>query len=113
MSMVKQTRYVFDLSTIESIRLVCNYRDADTEQSCDGEAVYPLGKRKGWEWVCPKCGEAWKTEFTSNMPPEIRIVSQPEAASLNLLDSVEILQDSACAPFSICFEIDGESDENA
>ena len=113
MGMVKQTRYVFDLSTIESIRLVCNYRDADTEKPCDGEAVYPLGKRKGWVWRCPKCGEAWKTDFASNMPPEMRIAPQPEAASLGILDCIEALHGEGCAPFSIRFEIDGESDENA
>ena len=111
MSMVKQTRHVFEVGDILTVRLVCNYRDKDTERPCDGEAIYPFGDRKGWVWVCPKCGGPWKTDFASNMPPEMRIVSQPEAASLGLLDSIETLLGVACASFNIRFEIDGEPDE--
>ena len=108
---VKQTRHIFEVKDILGVRLSCNYRNAETEEPCDGEAIYPFGDRKGWTWRCPTCGEDWKTEFPSNMPVDMRIVSPQEAATLHLLDSLETLMGPGCAKATIRFEIDGKEEK--
>ena len=111
MTVVKQTRHIFDTCDVLQLRLVCGYRD-EAERRCDGEVLYQFGARKNQrDWRCPKCGESWRQEFPPNMPPEMRRVSPQEAASFALLDALETLAEPACGPFKIRFEISGDSEE--
>ena len=114
MTVVKQTRHIFDTCDVLQLRLVCGYRD-ETERRCDGEVLYQFGARKiqrdQRDWRCPKCGESWRQEFPSNMPPEMREVSPQETASLALLNALETLVGPASGPFKIRFEISGDDED--
>ena len=112
MTVVKQTRHIFDTCDVLQLRLVCGYRD-EAERRCDGEVLYQFGARKNKrdqrDWRCPKCGESWRQEFSPNMPPEMREVPVQEAAGFALLDALEKLVGPGCGRFTIRFEIDADS----
>ena len=110
MTVVKQTRHIFDTCDVLQLRLVCGYRD-EAERRCDGEVLYQFGARKNKrDWRCPKCGESWQTEFAEGMPIEMRQVPVQETAGFALLDALEKLVGPGCGRFTIRFEIDGDDD---
>ena len=104
MTVVKQTRHLFDTCDILQLRLVCGLRDKKTDQPCDGEVLYQFGVHMlPLNWRCPKCGESWQQQFPSTQ----------EAASRKLLEVLEILTEKDSSPFKIRFEVDGDSEETS
>ena len=106
MSMVKQTRIIFDPSDILQMRLRCGH--------CDGDASYPFNKRTlSVPNACPHCHEEWWENA-----PGVRL-TDAEAHALNLVQAVHYFLNPRNAdeldglPFGIHLEIDGETDENA
>ena len=87
--MVKETRHIFDLSDIESIRLQCTH--------CKREVIQSIGSAEVPK-VCPMCQEEWEC----NLPGDAR------GHRYHLLRYMkEILKDKS-PPMTIRFEIDGE-----
>ena len=114
MSMVKQTRRFFDPTDVLQVRLVCCL-ELDGKP-CEGEVLMQFGQRAhDPTFVCPRCGESWKTDHPSSMQAVDRLANTPETErmSLALLESVEFLSSARGKRFTIRFEIDGESEENA
>ena len=112
MTLVKETRYIFDTCDVLQLRLVCGYRD-EAERRCGGEVLYQFGARKFQrdqrDWRCPKCGESWRTEFAETMPLGMRQVPAQEASGFALLDALETLVGPGCGRFTIRFEIEADS----
>lgn len=106
--MVKQTRLLVDSRDVLQLRIVCRYVDEQQEQ-CTGEVLYQFGPHKvDRSWRCPKCGSPWQKEFASNEPVGMRQVSEQEAASFALINALETLTGSGCAPFGVQLEFDAE-----
>ena len=109
MTVVKETRHIFDTYDILQLRLVCGYLN-DDGKPCGGEMLYQFGSRKkDIDWHCPRCGEEWITHFGPHVPAGERIVSDQEKARLKLLSALQTLSAATRTPFTIRFEIGDES----
>ena len=105
MTVVKETRHIFDTCDILQLRLVCGFLD-EKGNPCGGEMLYQFGRRSiDINWHCPRCGEEWKTQFGAHVPVQDRRVSSEENARTALLDALQTLSCAARTPFSIRFEI--------
>ena len=109
MTVVKETRQIFDTYDILQLRLVCGFLN-DKGSPCGGEMLYQFGSRKkDIDWHCPRCGEEWITHFGPHVPTGERTVSDQENARLKLLSALQTLSAATRTPFTIRFEIGDES----
>ena len=105
MTVVKETRHIFDTYDILQLRLVCGFLN-DKGNPCGGEMLYQFGRRAiDINWHCPRCGKEWKTQFGTHVPAEVRQISPEEHARMTLLAALQTLSGAARTPFTIRFEI--------
>ena len=98
MSMVKQTRIIFDIGDLLAIRLQCGH--------CGKEAVQPLDVAEVQK-NCPMCHKQWEDDF----PDAVRGDNWQLIRAMKSL--LKEAQNNPPARMTIRFEIDGESDEDA
>ena len=87
--MVKQTRIIFGIDDITSVRVKCN--------NCDGELVFQLDKTLSLPLACPQCRSSWSMVSDQRFV-EIRLLTQLQN-SLRSADS---------SPVNILFEMEDE-----
>ena len=96
MTLVKQTRILFEPTDIIQVRIVCT--------KCKGDIGHPLHRRSfQLPDKCPHCHEEWKDE---RFP-----MDRMAAETLKLLEAANYLSkatEADSSPFMVRFEIDGE-----
>ena len=98
MSMVKQTRHIFDIGDLLAIRLQCGH--------CGKEAVTSVEMTEVSR-DCPFCSRPWEPQMPDGNRGDAWLLVRAMQGILK-----EAQSNPPCR-MKIRFEIDGESDENA
>ena len=90
--MVKQTRIIFGVGDIISVRIQC--------KGCQGEVICPLDEKSHPPNICPCCGVSWRGPNTNDF------VDAP------LIDELRKTLRYSASPVNLLFEMNGDEESD-
>ena len=89
--MVKETRYIFDLSDLDALRFRCG------GETCNHEVVMLLNNGGDLPFQCPSCGKQWYTpgpgnNLSAHLLELLRKLSSPHGGTVPVDIRVEIIE---------------------